>query len=247
MLERIEGFVIKAQDYQETNKIITIYSAKIGKFSAIARGAKKAKSRMAAITQPFILGEFYVYLNKGLSTIQQGDIIDSFRLIREDIIKTAYAAYIAELTDKLIDSQIPDSFLYNQFYQTICWISNHKDVEVPIFMYEMKLFDKGGFSPVVEECVHCSKKNNLHTFSIKEGGLLCPICQHYDTEAIRIPAVIARLLHIFKQVGLERVGTISMKEENKLLLRKLLDAYYDAYGGYYLKSKRFLQQMDSLQ
>ncbi|ASK63161.1 DNA repair protein RecO [Virgibacillus phasianinus] len=246
MLEKIEGIVIKTQDYGETHKIITIFSKKIGKFSALARGAKKTKSRMAAVTQPFIHGEFFVYINKGLSTIQQGEVIHSNRAIREDIIKTAFTAYIVELTDKLMESGEPDYFIYDQLMQTISWISEHEFAEIPIMMYELKLYKKGGFVPTVDKCVNCNRYVDLRSFSIAEGGLLCSQCTSIDPSAISLPQSVAKLLRIFLEVGIEQVGTIKMKERNIQLLRNLLDAYYDQYGGYFLKSKRFLKQMDQL-
>lgn len=246
MLEKIKGIVIKTQDYGETNKIITIFSKKIGKFTAIARGAKKTKSRMAAVTQPFIYGEFLVYVNKGLSTIQQGDIINSLRSIREDIIKTAYAAYIAELTDKLMDVHTLDVYIYDQFFQTMEWIATHDNAEIPMMMYELKLFRKGGFAPTVDKCVYCNSNQGPYSFSIGEGGLLCSKCGHRDMNKIIISPSVAKLLYVFSNIGLERVGTISVKPANEKLLRKILDAYYDQYGGYYLKSRKFLNQLDLL-
>ncbi|MFZ3578638.1 DNA repair protein RecO [Virgibacillus sp. DJP39] len=246
MLEKIEGIVIKTQDYGETHKIVTIFSKKVGKFSGLARGAKKTKSRMAAVTQPFIHGEFFVYISKGLSTIQQAEILNSNRAIREDIIKTAYAAYIVELTDKLVDLQEPDYYIYDQLSKTMTWISENEEADIPIMMYELKLFKKGGFSPIVDNCLNCNRREDLVSFSIAEGGLLCNRCTFIDPMAIGLPKSIAKLLRVFLEVGLEQVGTITIKEENKVLLRNLLDAYYDQYGGYFLKSKKFLRQIDQL-
>lgn len=247
MLEKIEGLIIKTLDYGETHKIVTIFSKKIGKFTAIARGAKKPKSRMAAVTQPSIYGEFFVYVNTGLSTIQQGEIINSLRAIREDIIKTAYAAYIMELTDKLMDARSPDPYLYDQLYLTMCWIAENEDAEIPIMMYELKLVSKGGFAPTVDQCVHCGSREAVPIyFSVAEGGLLCNACRQLDSEAIHLPHNMAKLLHLFSSVGIERIGSISVKKENKLLLRQILDAYYEQYGGFYLKSKKFIKQLDLL-
>lgn len=243
MLEKVNGMIIKTQDYGETNKIVTIFSQRYGKFSAIARGAKKTKSRMAAVTQPFIYGEFLIYMNKGLSAIQQGDVIESFRPIREDILKTAYAAYIAELTDKLLDVRQPDLYIYDQFFRTIHWIAAHDNADISVMMYELKLFGKGGFAPTVNWCAQCGRKENLTFFSLMEGGLLCDQCAFHEQSAIQLPVPVAKLLYVFSNLGIERVGKISIKPENTLLLREILDAYYDQYGGFYLKSRRVLKQL----
>ena len=248
MLEKIEGFVIKTQDYSETNKIVTLFSKKYGKLSAMARGAKKLKSRMAAVTQPFIHGEYLIYVNqKGLSTIQQGDVLNSFRMVREDILKTAFVAYISELVDKLVDPYQPHFDIYDQFFQTLKWISDDKDIEIAIMMFELKLFKKGGFAPIVDQCVRCGNQENLVSFSIVEGGLLCNQCVSSDNQSIPLPNAGAKLLNIFLNAGIERIGTVSIKPENKKLLRKILDTYYDQYGGYHLKSKRVLEQLKRLE
>lgn len=246
MLEKIEGIVIKTQDYGETHKIVTIFSKKIGKFSALARGAKKTKSRMAAVTQPFIRGEFFVYVNKGLSTIQQGEVVDSNRKIREDIIKTALTAFVVELTDKLLDDNEPDYYLYDQLTLTLNWISEKEDADIPIMMYELKMYKKGGFAPTVDQCVNCHRREELVHFSISEGGLLCNRCTNIDPHSFSLPKSLVKLIRILLEVGLEQVGTITIKEHNKKLLRDMLDAYYEQYGGYFLKSKKFLKQLDKL-
>ncbi|MGM8364612.1 DNA repair protein RecO [Virgibacillus sp. W0181] len=249
MLEKIEGIVLKTQDYGETHKIVTVFSNKAGKISAIARGAKKTKSRMAAVTQPFIHAQFLIYIKKGLSTIQQGEIISSFRSIREDIVKTAYAAYISELTDKLMETLSPDAFLYDQYYQTMKWIQENENDQaiIPIIMYELKMYEKGGFAPITEACSMCGGHLVPYTFSIKEGGLLCSACSKTDPYALAISERAARLLSIFKTTALEKVGNISIKKENEQFFRQLLDVYYEQYGGYLLKSKKFLNQLDQFQ
>lgn len=247
VLERIEGVIIKTQNYQESHKIVTIFSGKLGKFSAIARGATKPKSRMAALTQPFILGDFLIYVNPGLSTIQQGEIINANRAIREDIERTAYASYVTELTEKVLEVKQPDSYLYKQFLLTLEWIAKEEDVDIPILMYEMKVFQKGGFAPIVDKCIHCQNKQmTLTAFSIKEGGLLCHKHVHLDPHPINLPQAIIKMLPILLHVGLERIGNISVSEKNKQILRKMMDLYYDNYGSFTLKTKRFLKQLDQL-
>lgn len=248
MLEKIEGIIIKTQDYGETHKLVTIFSGNAGKFTAIARGAKKPKSRMAAVTQPFIYGQFIAYISKGLSTIQQGEIIDSFRGIREDIIKTAYIAYIAELTDKLVENNIQVPYIFEQLFETMHWISNHEETEIdiPIMMYEFKLFHIGGFAPVIDRCIRCGSKEMPYAFSIAEGGLLCTKCRSIDPESVHLANPISKVLNIMLKADIQQIGNISMKKENVQLLRKLIDAYYDQYGGFYLKSRRFLSQMHLL-
>lgn len=246
MLEKMQGVVIRTQDYGESNKIVTLFSNKLGKFTAMAKGAKKPKSRMAAVTQPFIYGEYVVYVSKGLSTIQQGSIAHSMREIREDIEKTGYASYVLELTDKLMDQKQPHPYLYNELFYTLRWIASRDEYVIPALMYELKLYKIGGFAPTLHACVQCSSTRLPYYFSVAEGGVLCQDCYMNDPRAVHLEGKLAEILHAFQQVSIEQIGNISLKQKNKDLLRTLLDQYYDAYGSYAIKSKRFIRQLDQL-
>ncbi|WP_306291511.1 DNA repair protein RecO [Paraliobacillus ryukyuensis] len=245
LFEKIEGIIIRTQDYGETHKIVTLFTKEKGKIACIARGAKKPKSRMAAVTQPFIHGSFLIQTGSNLGTMQQGEIIVSFRKIREDIIKTAYASYLAELTDKMLDKQSFEGYLYQQFIFSMQAIEMDKDPDIIMLMYELKVFDKAGFAPVVNRCVNCGRLEASYAFSIKEGGFLCSQCLSIDPQAVHLSETLTKLFQIFSQVDLQQIGNISVKPENKALLKQLMEAYYDQYGSYYLKSKKFLKQLDT--
>nr|WP_093216942.1 DNA repair protein RecO [Sediminibacillus albus] len=246
MFDKAEGIILRTQDYGETHKIVTLLTKESGKTGVVARGAKKPKSRMAAITQPFIHGQFLFQTGRNLGNLQQGEVLNSFRPIREDIVKTAYATYLAELTDKLIEPKHYDPFLFHQLLQTFTWISEGKDAEILTIIYELKIYQKAGFAPTLHECVNCGNKQGPYAFSVKEGGYLCTKCRYIDDHAIQLPEKLAKVFSMFSAIDMERVGNISIKPENKRLLLQLMDAYYEQYGGYFIKSKKFLKQLDLL-
>lgn len=246
MLHKTVGIVIRTQDYGETNKLVTIFTKKIGKVTTISRGSNRPRSRLSAVSQLFIEGDFLLYVPKGLATLRQGDIIKSFRNIRQDLARTAYAAYIVELTDKLMEEKQSDSFLYDQLRLTLDWINREDDYAIPVMMYELKIFKKGGFAPVIDQCVNCHSKDKPFLFSIQEGGALCTRCRTIDEHAIQLEPVLFKILSICLHVGLERIGNIKVKDNNIRVLRMIIDQYYDRYGGFTLKSKKFLEQLDEL-
>ncbi len=58
MLNKWEGIILKSIPYGESNKIVTLYTREAGKMTAMARGAKKPASRLAAVTQTFTYGYY---------------------------------------------------------------------------------------------------------------------------------------------------------------------------------------------
>ncbi|SEN56153.1 DNA replication and repair protein RecO [Amphibacillus marinus] len=246
MFERIEGVIIRTQDYGETHKIVTLFTKQLGKLALIARGSKKPKSRMASITQMFIQGEYLVQLGRGLAVMQQGEVINSHRKIREDIVQTAYASYIAELTDKLMEEKKPNHLVYQQFVAALSGIVDQKDAAILALIYELKLYKVAGFAPILSQCTSCQRQDQLVGFSLSEAGLVCRFCAHKDSNAMLLNSTQIKLIQLFDQTDLTRIANISVKEENKQVILRLLVAYYDQYGGLTIKSKRFLDQLDSL-
>lgn len=245
MLQKCEGIVIRTTDYGETNKIITIYTREWGKIGAMARGAKKPNSRLAAVSQLFTYGYFLVQKSTGLGGMQQGEMISSMRSIREDIFLTAYASYIVELTDKSTDDKKPNPYLFEMLYQTLNYMNEGYDLDVLMFIYELKMLNVLGLYPVLNQCSVCGSTDGNFSFSVREGGFLCHRCLDKDPYHYKVSASTIKLLRLFYYFDLSRLGEISVKPETKAELKKVITAFYEEYSGLYIKSKKFLNQLDN--
>lgn len=246
MIEKIHGIIIRTQDYGETNKIVTVYSKELGLISAVARGANKPKSRMAALTQPFIYGQFLLQIGKGLGTILQGEIINSMRQIREDIVKTAYAAYIGELVTKFVQEKEVNQRLFDELYISLERILKDDQIEPIAMMFELKLYRIGGIAPVINHCVNGHTSRPIVGFSISEGGVICDECRYKVYDMIPLSNNTYKLLRIMSGRSIKNIRNISIKNDTIKTFRQLLDGYYERYGGATLKSKKFLNQMHLL-
>jgi DNA repair protein RecO (recombination protein O) len=246
LLYKVEGIVIKTIPYGESNTILTLYTKELGKIGVMARGAKKPKSRFTSIAQLFTYGIFVFQKGQGLGTLQQGEALLSFRKIREDLVKTAYAAYLVELLDRHTTENELRTDLFGWIKQALEYIDHGTDPEVITFLFEMKIMKVAGIVPELSKCVSCKTPEGDFSFSIKEGGLLCEKCSFKDPYRINISKSAARLLNMFYHFDLNRLGSVSLKKETKRELRNLFDAYLDEYSGVYLKSKKFLKQLDDL-
>ncbi len=139
MLYRVEGIVIRSMDYGEGNKIITLCTESGGKTGVLVRGAKKPKSRHAALTQPFTYGEFVFFRNTGLGTLNAGEIIQSHHTLREDITKAAYASYACELLDRVLHDEETGTFWFKQLKACLEALESGKDPLIVMSIYEFKI------------------------------------------------------------------------------------------------------------
>lgn len=246
MLQKCEGIVIRIIDYGETNKIITLYTREWGKIGVMARGAKKPNSEFGAITQYFTHGYFVIYRGRGLGTLQQGELITAYRPIREDIYLTAYASYLIELTDKSTEEQKPNPFLFELLQQSLQYMADGYDAEILKNIFEIKILALLGIHPGLDVCVYCGDEDGPYGFSIRGGGFICRQCFDKDPYHLNISEATGQLLRLFYYFDLSRLGSISVKKETKAELKRVIDYYYEEYSGLYLKSKRFLDQMERL-
>lgn len=248
MIGKAEGIVLRATDYGESNKILTVFTRNAGKISMMARGAKKSKSRFTAVSQLFSHGYFLYHGGSGMATLQQGDLIRSFRGIREDLLKTAYAVYLVEFLDKMTGEEDVSPYLYDTLLTALDWIEQNKDVEMVARLFELKLLQIHGYRPRFEGCVHCGKNDPPFFVSIMEGGFVCQSCAsyRYDPGFIAVGPGVVKILRLFQDIHMNQVGNIQVKQETKDQLKKVMFAFIDEHTHVKLKSRRFLEQLDSL-
>ena len=95
-------------------------------------------------------------------------------------------------------------------------------------------------------CAICGNPTGPYVFSVKEGGILCENCSSHDPYHLKVQQATIRLLRIFYYMDLSRLGSINVKEKTKRELETCISLYYDEYSGLYLKSEKFLRQLDLL-
>ncbi|SFF00615.1 DNA replication and repair protein RecO [Paenibacillus catalpae] len=244
MLYRVEGIVIRSMDYGEGNKIITLLTKTNGKLGVMVRGAKKVKSRHASLAQPFTYGEFVFFRNKGLGNLNHGEILESHHLLREQLDLSAYAAYMAELTDKTLQEDESGELLFEQLKAGFMAMQEDKDPQIISHLYEMRILDAAGYSPEFEFCVNCSSEQGPFRLSPHAGGVLCTRCARNDAGAIPMSEGAYKLLRLFSRMDLRRLGAIQVKPETKKELKKMMRELMDVHIGIPLKSRAFLDQMD---
>jgi len=248
MLHRVEGIVLRSMDYGEGNAIITLCTENAGKVGVLVRGAKKARSRHAALIQPFTVGQFVFFRNNngGLGTLNSGEITVSHHPLREDLVKAAYSSYACELLDRVLHDEETGSFWFRQLDACLNALEEGKEPGVIINLFEMKILQAAGYAPQLDSCLVCGrdKPDEQLLLSPRLGGVLCRSCKHNDPPALELSPRALKLLRLFSRLDLTRLGNVDVKEETRGELKKIMRAIMDNQLGLRLKSQNFLDQLD---
>lgn len=248
-MKKVEGIVLRTIDYGENHKILTVLTVHYGKIAMLARGAKKPHSQLGAVSQPFTYGMYVLMIGeKGMGTLTQGEVIDSYRDVRVDLVKAAHASYFCELVDRFTEEREPSHGLFLLLDTQLKYLATGKDPDVLARLFEVKMLDIAGIRPDLHHCAACYRPLDASIrFSILHGGPLCSDCHGADERAVWIKPVTLKLLQTFQQMDVRRLGEVNVSPTVKRQLGKVLRQYMDEYAGVQLRSRAFLDQLQKFE
>lgn len=247
MLHKWEGYVLRTHDYGEANKIVVLMTREAGKVAVMARGARRPKSRLAAMTQVFTHGQFMVQRYTGMGTLNQAEPLEALRHLRSDISAMAYGSYIVELLDRVVEEGNPEPFAFDVLQYALQAIDEQDDPEAVALVVAWKLLPYTGVQPILHACAGCGATEGEFAFSFTQGGFLCHNCFSLDPYIIRLKPVHVRLIRMFYTVPIDQIGKITLKPATKRLIKTIISTIYEEQTGIQLKSKKFIDQLDKMQ
>ncbi len=155
-----QGIVLRSARYKESDLILTIFTRKLGKVSAIAKGAKRNKSSLLSSSQVFSYSNFTLKKQGNMYRVSQSETIKSFYDIAYDIDAFSYATYITSLVEGSIYENQSNNRLFVLLAQTL-YLYTQKDIDKEFITkaFELKFLDYAGFKPIVNRCVNCNTTN----------------------------------------------------------------------------------------
>lgn len=247
MLYNTDAIVIRTLNYGETHAIVNLLTPS-GLVAAMARGAKKPQSRLAASVQLCAQGVYSIYQKSGMGNIQQVELTDSRRALREDLLLAAYAAYFCEITAAIAPERPHGS---EAFYRSFTGVLDRlnlrpEEADTTSMLWEAKVLEWLGASPKWNQCVRCHSTELLVAYSPVDGGMVCHNClPRHANQFLVTPQNLPRVLENLRTIPVDRVGSIRLTDEVKELGRKILRMQMSEYGGLHLKSQGFLESLES--
>jgi len=214
--------VIKTQDINENDKLIWLFTEKLGKVSAVARGAKRGKSKMLVPSLQFSYGDYVLYRGKSMYTINECQVIESFQGLLKDIEHISYASYLCELIHISMQDEESNRRLFIYLISAFYFMKNEiADLEILARAFEVKLLEATGFSFDFDNCALCRKKiNSADYISFQYGGGICASCDRTNGSKISYAAFNA--LRFLTKMSFENIYRVRLSSEVKEELYKIL-------------------------
>lgn len=242
---RSEAIVLRRVDFGEADRLLTLYSREFGKIKALAKGARKPQTRKTGHVELFMRTAFMFAQGKSIDIITQAEMVEAYPALREDLVRTTYAAYSAELLDSFTPDGECDIRKYELLANALGWIADSDNLRLVARYYELHLLSLAGYQPQLFHCVNCTERitEQDQFFSAELGGVLCPDCREQDRSAQAITAAAVKLLRYLQTRDWETVKMVHLRSSLHLELEGIMHYYLRYVLEHNLKTVDFLYRL----
>ena len=171
MITHTQAIIFKSVDYQESSKIVTVFSQEHGKIALIVKGVKKPKSKFSGLIEIGNLLDvvYYYKSSRSVQILSEASYAEKLMNLRTDFEKMATMTSAMELISQLLHENEVNKPLFDFTKKMLVWL-NAADVLPPkLFPYlQVRLAELMGLGLQLE-----IKKDNTQTNYLNiESGLI---------------------------------------------------------------------------
>lgn len=182
------AIVVKRTNYQEADRIIKLYTSKKGMISALAKGVRKQKSKIASAVEPFCLSEVrYISTKSQLVTITSASVKKYYEKIMVDLEKQLLAAEALKLIDRYVeDSGHGDYFdLLKNYFEHL---NDMNDNDLCQLWWQLNFLDLTGHRFNLHHELNGASlvKDQKYNFDFESGSFFSSSQGIYDSNHIQL-------------------------------------------------------------
>ena len=247
MLYKTEGIVLKSTEFEEADKIVTIYTKDYGKITAIAKGVRKTKSKFGSSLEILTHSVFLLYKGRNIDIVSQTEILESFFSTSKNVIKFAFAANCVEMVNKLTEEREINIGLFNLLKEVLHYLRKTDDPKLLTLSSKWQTMSLLGYRPSINRCCRCNKgvedQKEMY-FNVKEGGLVCNHCIAEDNEGcISVSLYFVKLLRKILITHLSTISNATIPDNKMKELEKITNIYIGYHSEKSFKTDRFLKSL----
>jgi DNA repair protein RecO (recombination protein O) len=206
--QTVHAIVLRRRDSGESDRRLTLLTEELGVFDAVAKGAKKAGSRLAGSSEPLAAAIFHLAKGKKLWYVTQAQPATSFGGLRKDFDRLSFSLALLEIAGAVLPHENPAPRAFRTMLESLRYLEVHPKPLVAAVWAELKLLDIAGLSPRWRQCATTGlEMNEAEPFvSPRAGGFVSRENAAAFDDRIKTRAEVL--------IGLERTGELSSPPEH---------------------------------
>ncbi|HTT71739.1 MAG TPA: DNA repair protein RecO [Anaeromyxobacteraceae bacterium] len=248
-LVKLCGVVLRAVDYGESDRIVTLFTAERGKVAFFARGARASRRRFGGTLELFTVVAAEARERRGgdLLGLESVAVVRAFPAIRGDLARIGCAGYACDLARNLVHEgeQAPELLALLEAY--LFRLEAAPAEPTGLRAYELKALEAAGLMPRLAECASCGRDPGVGVARVRfdpaEGGALCPACSGGRRATLELSRETLLALARLQREGLEEAARTPLAPSQAREAREALSAFIEYQLGAPLASRRFLDEV----
>jgi len=149
-----DALLLRATDYRDADRIVTLFTRGAGKLSAIARGARGSKRRFAGSLEPYAVIRVELDERRGeLMTLRRAEITRAFPSILAELVRMDVAAAALALVREAHAPNVPDEALFVSALQYLAVVDHEGDPQRSLLLgFALRVLSLIGLAPRLEVC-----------------------------------------------------------------------------------------------
>jgi DNA repair protein RecO (recombination protein O) len=177
---KTQAVVLRSIRYGEADRIVHLYTPHRGRMGAIAKGARRARSRFGGRLEPFFRLDLVLHEGRGeLLTVTAAETVEGHARLRADGGALDAAARACDAVARLFDTTEPHPEVFNLLCNELALLDagpRHR-TRANQLAFRLKLLLAAGFAPELASCASCGETEHLGAFSPSAGGIVCAGCE----------------------------------------------------------------------
>ena len=186
------------------------FSAERGRIDCKARNCRKPTAPLLACAQPFVFGEFELFMHNDRVTVNDCDLRETFYPLREDVDRFMTASAITRLVNSVIGHESPDREMFSLLYHILSFLAySETDPHDLLAAFCVHFLDHIGYRPSLTHCAVCSRdvrSDAVLYYSARLGGAVCSVCPHEGKPVSKLALEAMRRILLLPDAELVRVS-----------------------------------------
>src|SRR6058998_1195499 len=175
---RAEAMVLRTVDFGEAHRLLVLFSRHFGKLHVVAKGIRRATSRMAGHAEPLTHASYQLARGRELDVLTGAETRAVYPALRDDLALIAAGWYVAELVDRFTADRVPSAPLFDLLETALRGLDAGVDAPVVCRWFDLHLLDRSGFRPELGVCAQCRRPlaEETNAWEPAAGGAMCASC-----------------------------------------------------------------------
>ena len=142
-----EGIILKRSNFQEADRILTVFSKRYGKITLLAKGIRKLGSRKRGHLEIFSEIKFQAVASSGFDILTEAITINNFNKLRLNLNRVTLAYYFCEVLNKIVKEDEKHDELFELLSKSLKELETAKNLKTLRKDFIVKLLVELGYWP----------------------------------------------------------------------------------------------------